>query len=285
MTLATGVFAYESSTDATYRTWGKGISDLLTAVGMTKTADTGQVDWATVTRPAGSYNGYEIRSVTWSSGETVVFKIEYGCETGTNYSPWLKIGYGSSSNGAGVLDSLSRNPGGITRFSGSSATVKTTYANVDLDKQCFVLQSDAGLFLMQKRLDRQTGLLSTDKDYSIVGGTWVTSGTTFGTSGTPPLLLSYRNDPYVQYLTGSQSIAFIPYNMTASPAGSTYIFRAYTAFPQISLLPSMCVYIKSEIPQDALFDVDLGFGVCTYRATGITYFGSASHGIGVLWSD
>lgn len=86
----------------------KGISDLLTAVGVEKTADTGQVDWGTVTRPVGSGTsvGYEIRSIPVSTG-TLTFKIEYRTGSGyvTNFD--LRWTFGTGSDGSGnITDAL-----------------------------------------------------------------------------------------------------------------------------------------------------------------------------------
>lgn len=88
------------------RTWGKFISDGLGYIGWVKTADTGQIDFTTVTSP-GSINtplGYEIwRMADSLQGTTPVFmKIEYGCGA-TNTHPALWITLGSGSDGAGNL--------------------------------------------------------------------------------------------------------------------------------------------------------------------------------------
>jgi len=96
-----------SADDAGFRNWGKKISDAMTAVGVTKTADTGQIDWATATRPAsgGTYSGYEIRQFTDDIQATnpVVIKIEFGCATGGVTYPMLRISVGRASDGAGAL--------------------------------------------------------------------------------------------------------------------------------------------------------------------------------------
>lgn len=68
-----------------------------------KTADTGQIDWATVTAPTGAddYRGYEIR--TSNDGlKTVYLKIEYGSGYGA-YSWALRFTLGSGSNSSGTL--------------------------------------------------------------------------------------------------------------------------------------------------------------------------------------
>lgn len=95
-----------NSSDANFRLWGKGASDAMTAVGFTKTADTGQIDWATVTAPASAntYAGYEIRAFSDDLQATnpIVVKIEYGCGTSTSYCA-MRITVGRGSDGAGNL--------------------------------------------------------------------------------------------------------------------------------------------------------------------------------------
>lgn len=91
--------------DADYRTWVQGIHDALIACGMTQTADTGQINPATVLRPAANVvAGYEI----WRFNDSlqgscpVFFKLEYATGT-SNDRPSIFIQAGTSSNGAGGL--------------------------------------------------------------------------------------------------------------------------------------------------------------------------------------
>jgi len=106
MSIQTISNAPAQSTDALFRVWGKAISDALTALGITKTADTGQIDWASVTKPASAstYSGYEIRQFTdtLQSSNPVIFKIQYGSGSSATY-PALLITVGHASDGAGVL--------------------------------------------------------------------------------------------------------------------------------------------------------------------------------------
>lgn len=98
--------------DTTFRAWGKAVSDALEAVGFIKTADTGQINWATVTAPlASAYSGYEIRRMDDALQATVpVFaKIWYGAATG-QASPRMVIYVGRASDGAGNLTGITANP-------------------------------------------------------------------------------------------------------------------------------------------------------------------------------
>jgi hypothetical protein len=92
--------------DTTFRVNGKGVSDGLAAIGMVKTSDTGQINWASVTKPvaANGQAGYEI----WRFNDTLqataplFVRIDYGVgSTVTFISHWITVGRGS--NGAGAI--------------------------------------------------------------------------------------------------------------------------------------------------------------------------------------
>jgi len=98
-----------NSTDANFIAWGKNLSDALEALGVTKTADTGQIDWATVLKPTANNQvmGYEIRQFTDALQATapVLIKMEYGSSASgsAGICPGIKITVGSASDGAGAL--------------------------------------------------------------------------------------------------------------------------------------------------------------------------------------
>ena len=107
MALATFNLAMTNATDAQFRAWGKAISDSLQAVGIVKTADSGQIDWATVAAPtaANTQMGYEIYRFndTLQSTAPVFIKIAFGSASSSpnNTALWISIGTGS--NGSGTL--------------------------------------------------------------------------------------------------------------------------------------------------------------------------------------
>lgn len=109
------------SSDADFRAFGSGLSTLLAAMGLVQTADTGQINWTTVTRPGvqNTAAGYEI----WRFNDTlqatapVYLKLEWGIGPGNGgylqaMSMWVTIGTGS--NGTG---SLTGQVGGRRQFS------------------------------------------------------------------------------------------------------------------------------------------------------------------------
>lgn len=97
---------FTNSSDANFRVWGLNISTQMTAAGLVLTADTGQINWTTVTAPAGvsTYSGYEIRRFSDALQATypVYFKIEYG--EGSNVDgPAVRVRFGTGSDGVGNI--------------------------------------------------------------------------------------------------------------------------------------------------------------------------------------
>jgi len=103
-----GNFAFNHSSDANFRLWGLEVNARLAAVGLVQTADTGQINWASVARPGtNTQAGYEIWRFNDSlQGSSPIFlRIGYG--TGNNagrMGMWLSVGTGT--NGAGTLTGL-----------------------------------------------------------------------------------------------------------------------------------------------------------------------------------
>lgn len=93
------------SGDADFRTWGSGLAAQLAAVGMVQTADTGQINWVTVNRPAANASaGFEIWRFddTQQANMPLYLKVEYGCSATTD-RPRLWVTIGTGSNGSGTI--------------------------------------------------------------------------------------------------------------------------------------------------------------------------------------
>ena len=109
MTTFTDNLAISHANDADFRAWGSNMSGAFDAmVKFPKAADSGQINWATVARPAGNVAaGYEIRYLNDSLNATapLFVKIEYGTDsTVTNPAIWITVGKGS--NGAGTITGI-----------------------------------------------------------------------------------------------------------------------------------------------------------------------------------
>lgn len=110
---------WQATTTAKHWAWVKAVSDALTAVGLTKTSDTGQtvLTGSTLVLPVSVPSGtagfgsgalqYEIRQMASSGKPTIYMKIKYGIYNATGaaagYWPYIEIQWGSATDGAGNL--------------------------------------------------------------------------------------------------------------------------------------------------------------------------------------
>ena len=125
--------------DAAFREWGLELSDALTAVGAPKTADTGQIDWSTVTRAGlNSEAGYEIRYLNDGLHGTtpIYFRLGFGTGGATDRLR-IELQVGEGSNGSGSLTGLSTANLNVTTSSGVSYTDDTAYPSyISFAKGC-----------------------------------------------------------------------------------------------------------------------------------------------------
>lgn len=104
MTKANASIIKIANTEATMRITGSAISKLLTDAGLSQTSDTGQINWATVSKPTAGYTllGYEIRTIPTSIG-SLVLKFSYytnGATSGNGLTFRYEVGTGSDGSGA-----------------------------------------------------------------------------------------------------------------------------------------------------------------------------------------
>jgi hypothetical protein len=97
------------SVDADFQAWVQGLQAQFAACGLTRTADTGQINSSTVLKPAGAntsqgYEVYRFNDLAQAS-MPLFFKIEYGSSASAADRPgiWVTVGIGSS--GAGAIGS------------------------------------------------------------------------------------------------------------------------------------------------------------------------------------
>jgi hypothetical protein len=94
------------NTDADFRSWGSGLSAQFAAIGLVKTADTGQIDWSTVLKPSGgsTQRGYEVWRFNDALQATkpVFIRIDFGAGLFANI-PGILVTVGTGTNGAGTL--------------------------------------------------------------------------------------------------------------------------------------------------------------------------------------
>lgn len=123
------------ASDAEFRSWGSWISASFAAFGWVQSADSGQVNWTTVTRAStNTAAGYEIWAMDDSLQGTkpVLVKIEYGTGASTGFERiWITVG--ATSDGSGTLTGTTSTRLAVGNNSGS-ATAMTWVASGDANR-------------------------------------------------------------------------------------------------------------------------------------------------------
>lgn len=154
--------------DANYRTYVSAIHDALAACGFTQTADTGQVNPATVTLPAGNndFTNYEIWRFNDSkqAATPFFFKVKYSTFN-SRIQPRFSLGTGS--DGAGTLT----NETAISNTYSGSAAAKTIYWSGDAAEGRFAWVQNTlyGTVIILERLRDNDGAINDDGIYVYVG--------------------------------------------------------------------------------------------------------------------
>lgn len=296
MTTATWSSGNLHDTDANFRIWGSEFSAKLAAVGLVQTADTGQINWSTVTRgAAGTDSGYEV----WRFNDTLqgtaplFLKFYFGTGQVTTTCPRLRIEVGTGSNGSGTLTGQGSGTVFIANYcyniAGSSTTVPSYMCHTE-GFFGFMWKRNAsaqGMFLLTRTCNA-SGVPDT-YGYTIWG-----YGQTSSTSGAANVLRHVRTSgtPATIYtLNGSttSNLVFMPYGYpvpTTTPDGNRQLYICWGGYPQIRPIFSMFGYYNTEITEFSAVSVAMvGSTARTYLATG---FGSdaspsTSYRIAFLW--
>lgn len=124
MTTASWSTVLDHSSDAGFRAWGSELNTKFASVGLVQTADTGQINWTTVTRPGTStLAGYEIWRL---SGSALFFKIQYGTGTAAA-APRIDMTIGTGSNGSGTLTGQTNSTISVSKVSSTPGSTVTAY--------------------------------------------------------------------------------------------------------------------------------------------------------------
>lgn len=130
MTASTVLWNPSATSDAVMRAAFTEYSNLLTAVGVVKTADTGQIDLATAIAPATATAnnfvavGYEVRLLQATGRPDIILKFTYGIVASTTntistYRASITVQAGISSDGSGNLNGVNM-PQLVSAYSSSS---------------------------------------------------------------------------------------------------------------------------------------------------------------------
>lgn len=268
----------EHSNNATFRAWGSALAAALAAVGLTQTADTGQINWTTVTRPgANTAAGYEI----WRFNDTlqatapIFIKIEYGTGNSTT-SPGIWITVGTGSNGSGTITGQSSTRTQCTRNSvpASSVTPYPTYVCYNATEGFLGVMFKAGgqgvgswgqgFFAVARNVNQDDG------DTNGTGCSVYT-----GNTGTNPCALQpIRFTATAATYLNNENFCVVPNLQTSSLVGSdNQAYMHFTINPQVLVVKQLCTIISAEVPLGNTF-------TATMVADAKTYIGFGSNGPG-----
>lgn len=262
-------FAMYQANDAAFRTWVQGVIDGITAVGLVQTADTGQINTATVLAPvAGNVEkGYAVfRFADSLQGTYPVFiKIGFGSGTGATTTA-MAIQVGTGTDGAGTLTGTVGQrlgtPGGV-----GANTPQVQYFAGDTNRLVLIVRIGAaasnGIFLFVERLKNADGTDSTD---GIVYGTNPSyTGITFGVAIYGGMqVLEWGNAVPNAWIGIWPALCLGPgatYNLvptTASSGGDIYVMPVIPiGWKAWNPMQSIQMYYFADIANNTTFNVDI----------------------------
>lgn len=251
------------TTDANFRAWGSEISARLAAIGLVQTADTGQINWTTVTRPGtNTAAGYEIWRFNDSlQGSAPIFlKVEYGTGSGaTSPGMWLTVGTGS--NGSGTITGTA-----TTRVQCSSNAAAT---NTLTNYQSYACAVDGLAWIATKFNAAVTGKGSmgfaicrtcdasgSPTTTGFVVYTCSTSGNTTGATAVQSIRTAATAVAFAANTTGLYS--FIVHGTTSSVDGSdTQAYLHWMPTPKVLPVFGACTMIQAEATFGTTFSTTL----------------------------
>jgi hypothetical protein len=270
--------------DATFRTWGSGLAAQLAAIGLVKTADTGQINWATVTRPVSALAGYEIWRFndTLQATKPVFVRVDYGA---LGDRPWLEVRVGTNTNGAGTLTgqvgTLRDINGNASKTAGVTLPSYCSGSSSRLNL-CTNLDAASSSFSIIMLIERTKTSAGVDTGDGIV--TFDSSAA--GTKG-------FQVIPFTGTIPSSASISNMAISLASGGASKvgTNVALSPTIAPVGKLFfASWCAYVHADLTELVPVQVDhlgatrtflpLGDGVTSTRLTQGDYTG---HSLAILW--
>jgi hypothetical protein len=279
------------NSDATFRAWGLEFSTYLAAVGLVQTADTGQINWATVTYLAGSGDqGYEVWRFNDAMQATapIFLKFYYGSNGAGN--PRIRIEFGTGSNGSGTLTGTGSGVilnGNQAQSGTGSATATTSY--MVHTEGFFAYRWKAGnagqaTCFITRTCDNDgtpNGYGATLWSYGATGSGQQNNIRVVRFSGTPAVIYSIVNS------SSTMQMAFVPLNVTtALPSGDNQGFLAWAPYPDMQPHHSLLgVTVAAAAAGTTFTSQTVGSTVRTFLQTGwLTGFSSSGTlGICFLW--
>ena len=272
MTTVVTTTPIEHSSDATFRVWAAEVIAQLLAVGITQTADTGQINTGTVVRPGTNTNaGYAIFRFNDSMQGTapIFFRIDFGTG-GVATGPRMQLTVGTGSNGSGTISGVGLT---VTTIGGAS-TPASTVTNYGF-RICYV---DGFLGFMWK-------LGATNGTNAVLGFFAICRSVDSSSAATAEAAAIYvgNNNPSVQQVrytlgtsvvmtAGSSSLICGGFT-TSLTGGAAQVFRHYMAMPKVVPNKYLMTVLSAEIGNNTTFTAQ------PITATSHTYISGGAQGV------
>jgi len=248
----------DNTSDAGFRTWvAEIVSAMFTSIGLTQTADTGQINTSTVTRPAiNTSAGYVIGRFNDTAQATspVFFKLEFGSANPAN-NPQMWITVGTGSNGSGTITGVTMVRSSVTNSVAPTSIITSyisrfvynpTYGFFGFTWKIGSTTTNVGLGgLILARSTGATGAVTTDAVLLITN-----SATTSGNQGSLGTIQSYSYlTSALVSLTSQTAWGLFPFVLLSSVVGGQIqIGPAFQATPVIGVHACIGMAIITEIP-------------------------------------
>lgn len=266
--------------DAGFRAWASEYSNALQTIGLVQTADTGQINLVTATRPGTSANaGYEIWRFNDALQATkpIFLKVFYGT-TNTATSPRVQIQVGTGSDGAGNLINPSSTFNAISGKAPSS-TVTTYLSNFSMVDGTLAIAwkigawgsaSAASFFAVCRTCD-------TNGDPDGVGFSVYAYGGNSTSGQTEQLQFRRSDNTWSSYINNLCPTCLIPGDATTPTfvGSDAQVLLHFGFFPRVQPIHGLLCVKTSEFGADSTFTAaPVGATTRTYLVLGPTYYGN-----------
>ncbi len=286
----------DHSSDAGFRAWAQELSNALVAAGLVRAADTGQINFSTVTRPGtNTAGGYEIMRFNDSLQATapIFLKIEYGTgSSAANPQCWITVGTGSTGSGTLTGQTSTRTPWTFGSALYSTVTAYPSYVcvapgHVGVAWKLGAYSGNAGF-----------GFLAIVRTHDTAGAPTGTGFVVYfsPTSGIVLNSQSVRTAVTAATYPVTTSNCIIPGQPLASLVGSSIqVYANFAISPQVWTLPTLASVILTEAPPNTTLSVamvgstprtllSIGGGSGFYPAlVGVGPGAAGTYGIAMLW--
>ena len=274
----------DHTSDAGFRTWVQEIITMLvTTLGVTQTADTGQINTSTVTRPAiNTMAGYVILRFNDAAQATspIFIKLQFGTGAVAT-SPQMDIQLGTGSSGAGVLTGTTTTVGSLCANNNSPTNPGVT---AYLSRACY--NTTAGVLwltwklngsnptnmclggFMISRSNDATGAVTTDAVACYTNSSNTTGqntqGAVFGISYLQSAAFNFGN---------SAGWGYMPYSLTSTLfGGNTQVGPVFQYTPVLGVTNWQAIAVNGELGINSTVSMTLvGSTAHTYIAVGSAY--------------